>query len=188
MRCSRRTRLCKWLAGLALILGGLNAAAAEPPDDLSYFVEPYRCTVVELLAHIHGRPHPEQMYRYLVLENAATHSYVQCLFFDRDRQMLCEAWSGWWDKKGNGPGFKPDIAPEELHALAKLGFSTDASHGNFRRYFRFREEPDYDAIADLMLTALYAGYDTRVATGVEGNGPYAMRRGLLRKNRCVPIS
>lgn len=173
--------------GIALAFVGASAAPA-PPGDIDTFVSTYHCSVAESLARIHAHPHPEQMYRYFVLENGLTHHYVQCLFFDRDRQMLCEAWSGWWDQKNSGPNFRSALAQEKLAALAKLGFSTDTSHGNFQRHLRFKYEPDYGEVADLMLHALYSAFDTTLTTGVRGEGPYAMRKSVLPKNTCIPIS
>jgi hypothetical protein len=43
-------------------------------------------------------------------------------------------------------------------------------------------------VADLMLEALYSALDARVATGVMGEGPYAMKKSPLSKNTCIPIS
>jgi hypothetical protein len=173
--------------GIALAFAGASAAPA-PSADIDTFVSTYHCSVAESLMRIHAQTPTEQMHRYFVLENGLTHHYVQCLFYDRDRQMLCEAWSGWWDQKNSGPNFKSPLAPEKLAALAKLGFSMDVSRGNFQRRFRFRYEPDYGEVADLMLQALYSGFDTSLATGVKGEGPYAMRKSVLPKNTCVPIS
>jgi hypothetical protein len=175
--------------GIALAFAGLSIARATAPSaDIDTFESTYHCSVAASIARIHAHPHPEQMHRYLVLENGLTHRYVQCLFYDSDRQMLCEAWSGWWEQKNSGPKFRSPLAPEQLAALSRLGFSMDVSHGNFQRRFRFGDEPNYGVVADLMLRALYSGYDTTLATGVSGEGPYAMRKTLLSKNTCIPIS
>jgi hypothetical protein len=172
-------------AGTAFAFAGASAAPA-PANDIDTFVSTYRCTVTESLARIHASHKQDD--RYFVLENGLTHQYVQCLFFDHDRRMLCEAWSGWWDQKNSGPHFKSPLAPEKLAALAKLGFSMDVSHGNFKRRFLFRYDPDYGEVADLMLKTLYSGFGTTLATGVKGEGPYAMRKSVLPKNTCIPIS
>lgn len=179
-------RLCGSMTGAIAAVVGLSVSsiAAEAADDLSTFVTTYHCTVAELIARIHTHPHPERMRRYLILESAVTHDYVQCLFFDRDRQMLCEAESGWWNKAGENPHF----VPAGKQALAHLGFSMDASHGNFQRYFRFQSGPDDGDVADLMLRALYEGYGTRIKGGIMGNGPFATHRGMLPRDRCVPVS
>jgi hypothetical protein len=160
------------------------SAAPETSDDLSSFVATYHCAVVELLARIHSHklPAPDP---FLILENAANHGYVQCLYYDMDRQMLCEAESGWWDK----PSERPRFTAEQKQGLAKLGFSTDGSHGNFQKRLHFdAASPDYGDVADLMLSALYIAYDTHLSTGVRAHGPYATRRGLLSKSRCNPTS
>ena len=60
--------------------------------------------------------------------------YVQCLFFDDDRQILCEGASGYsYDE------IKRYVTATKGEVLAELGFSTDASAGNFARELRVTE-------------------------------------------------
>lgn len=174
-----------WFAGMILVMT-TAAESAPAPDNLASFLATYECTVGEIVARVHASRKQDD--RYFVLTDVPSRRYVQCLLYDHDRKVLCEAASGWWDKKSSEPDFKPDIAPSRLQALAKLGFSLDASRGNFRRYFRFRYELDYEEIARVMLSALYSGYGARVSTGVLGEAPYAMHERLLPKNRCIPVS
>jgi hypothetical protein len=181
--CGVVAAVCLWS-----LLTGTAPFATGFKDDIATFRQTYRCVVTELLARVHAHSHPEGSDRFLVLENAYTGRYMQCLYFNHDRQMLCEAASGWWDEKGNGPNFKPKLAAAQILALSRLGFSTDASHGNFQKYLHFRGAPDFSGVADLMLSALYEGYGAGVMTGVRGYAPFAMRERLLPQNRCIPVS
>jgi hypothetical protein len=111
-------------------------------------------------------------------------SYVQCDFGDHDREMLCEGASGYYAPPGEGPRFTPD----NLGGLAQLGFAMHVPRQNFQKFLKFGPEPDLDAIARLLLSALYVGYDARLGTAVVVEAPLATRKGILRKNRCYPIS
>lgn len=109
-----------------LALPGL-AARADPPlqQRLGVLQEKYRCPITEYLLAIHRRP-LKWKHRFLVLSPLRAEGYVQCLFFDSDRQIDCEAASGFYD-----PEMGNVKTPAKLAALAALGFSTDASAGNF---------------------------------------------------------
>lgn len=169
--------------GLLALMGG--AWAAQPPDDLSRFLATYECSASLVIAQIHAHAHPEGMHRYIILNATGRRSsYVQCLFFDRDRQMLCEAASGWWA----APKDRPRFDPGEKQALAALGFSMDDSHGNFQRSLHFRAGPDPVAIAQLMLTALYRGYGARAGDDIQVQAPFAEPDGLLARKRCASTS
>ncbi|MGD0189990.1 MAG: hypothetical protein ABSD74_04535 [Rhizomicrobium sp.] len=176
----------RWISIAGIILLTANGGASAAPDagdDLSSFVATYHCAVVELLARIHAHPRPAHD-PYLILENASTHGYVQCLYDRYYRQMICEAESGWWDK----PDERPRFTAEQKQGLARLGFSMDGSHGNFQRRYRFDLSPSYGDVADMMLSALYVGYGTRLGSGVVADAPYAIRRGRLSRTRCNPTS
>jgi hypothetical protein len=177
----------KLIVGSALLLltVGADAAASETAEDLSTFVETYRCSVVALLLRIHANPSRDLSRRFLILDKADNgNDYVQCAFDDGDHTLLCEAASGFFAVPGTGPIFTPD----ERVALARLGFSTDGSRRNFQRFLHFPSGPDNDAIANLMLMALYEGFGARQSTVIEVTAPFATRHGILRKDRCVPIS
>jgi hypothetical protein len=180
---------------VAVIVGITFAApvAAEPgrlqmqDDDamtLRTFLLTYRCAVVERLQIIHENRERE-MDRFLILAlKFKPQSYVQCLFLDGDRRMLCEASSGFYAT--------PEVvdrqywlSPERVATLAQFGFSTDDSHGNFQRMIEFEGEPDFAAIADLILSTLYEVYDARAGSQLEWKSPLADID--PRHSACIPI-
>ncbi len=169
-----------------MILGFFTAvpAHAERKPGLAEFLDIYRCAVVDLLKRIYTRPHPDSQDRFLILEmEDKPDHYVQCAF-DEDR-ALCEAASGFYADPGQGPKF----STVQRQALAQLGFSMDASHGNFRQFLEFRSEPGYNGMADLLLKALYLGYGMQPDTLMRFTAPYAGREGWLRPSiECSPVS
>lgn len=114
----------------------------------------YRCPITANLTEIRRRP-LAQPHRFLILSTMARPEfYVQCLFFDKDRQIDCEGASGYYYDKIAG-----FATPPKLVALAALGFSTDVSAGNFVRQ-RPVTNPDslYD-IAGMLVETLARVYD-----------------------------
>jgi len=172
-------------AALLMLIVRIPPATGEGADNLSTFVETHRCTVVELLMRIHANPSKDLSRRFLILERRdAPDCYVQCAFDDGDHTMLCEAASGFFAD----PLTAPRITSTQKLALSKLGFSMDGSRGNFHQYLHIPSGPDNNAIANLLLTALYEGYGARRMTVIGVTGPFAMPHGNLPKDRCVPIS
>jgi hypothetical protein len=110
------------------------------------------------------------------------HGYVQCMFIHGGLQMLCEASSGfYYDQEGSPRTMW--LRPENIAALARLGFSTDDSAGNFRMEFDVAARPDFNGIADLILTALHDGYGARATTWLRFNAPFARRP----SSSCIPV-
>lgn len=172
---------------VAVMIGASHAGAALAKDDgLTGFVETYQCSLAGLIAKIEAHQEKTDRDRFIVLSlRVPTASYVQCAFDHRNREGLCEASSGWW----NNPKERPHFDAAELAALARLGFSTDGSHGNFQQQMHFPPggaEPY--ALAELMLSALYEGYGARKDMAVEVVAPFALRQGFLPQQPCVPIS
>ena len=147
------------------------AARADPSlqQQLDTLQEKYRCPITEYLLAIHRRP-LSQKHRFLVLSPLIAEGYVQCLFFDKDRQIDCEAASGFYD---------PDMAnvktPAKLAALAALGFSTDASAGNFVQQ---RPVPAADAlygVAGMLVETLVRVYDLQTGDVLRFEAPLVPR-------------
>jgi hypothetical protein len=66
------------------------------PTDLHDFLSTYRCAAEERLAIIHANRN-RQMDRFLIIAlKFIPQNYVQCIFVDGDRRMLCEASSGFY--------------------------------------------------------------------------------------------
>ncbi|HTW36010.1 MAG TPA: hypothetical protein VMD53_15435 [Rhizomicrobium sp.] len=183
MRKSAR-RVLPALVAAMVVLASASAVAAD--DDLDDFVATYQCSLAGLIAKIHAHRQPNDQDRFIVLAlPGPTAAYVQCAFGDKDRAGLCEASSGWW----NNSWERPHFAPAQLAALARLGFSTDGSHGNFKQQMHFPKDGlEPYALATLMLSALHEGYGARKEMRIEVVAPFALRHGFLPQQRCVPIS
>jgi len=180
--------MAKWCSALAIaIVMSVAGSAAAKDGDLSDFVETYQCSLAGLIAKIeahHNKPNEKGRFIVLALPGP-TASYVQCAFDSRNREGLCEASSGWW----NNSWERPHIGAAERASLARLGFSTDGSHGNFQQQMRFPPEgPEPYALATLMLSALYEVYGASKDMAIEVVAPFALRHGFLPRRRCVPIS
>lgn len=166
---------------LAVALAG-PASAADSFRDLQ---AAYRCEVVHRLEQIYAAGDPKiDLNRYLVISPSSQPSaYVQCIFHDNRNRVECEASSGFWSaKKGQPRTFS--LTPRAVAALAKLGFNTDGSAGNFSIDQAVDKPPKFGALADFMLRALHDGYGVRSDTLLQINAPFAP----TTPASCVPIS
>jgi hypothetical protein len=164
--------------------GVLSAASPAAADGgLAAFLSAHRCDVVERLRMIHADPAPKD--RYLVISLLAPdRGYVQCLFVEDDRRLLCEAESGFYAQAPGQPRqFR--LAPDRLAALASLGFATDDTDGNYQRLIDAAGEAADDAVADAILSALYRGYGARIDSRLKWAAPLAPGKGIFL--RCAPV-
>ena len=158
---------------------------AEARDSFHDLLSVYRCEVVHRL---------EQIYEFGDLANdrdrfiaitvpSHPHGYVQCMFHNNGTEIYCEASSGFYYDKENAP--RTFRQPQQtIDALARLGFDTDDSEGNFRIDFVIGVQPNFNAIADFMLRALHDGYGARGQMSLKFDAPFALRA----PSTCVPIS
>ena len=172
MRTDFLTYGMRGFAALALTIFTVGAAAA--PNPRLEYLQKYRCPVADRLSRLYSAGDPAQdrdrFIAVTLLEHK--HGYVQCLFHDHETRLLCEASSGfWYDKPGTPRTMR--LAPDKIAALGRLGFSTDDSHGNFSLDLPVPQQPDFGAIADLILEALYDGYDARVDKTLTFTAPFA---------------
>jgi hypothetical protein len=164
-------------AALALLAAAAQAdalderiAEGEPslPRRLEILQSEYRCPITAYLTEIHRKTSAEQD-RFLILWPAGRPElYVQCAFFDDDRQIHCEAVSGYY-----GEPIESLMTPARLAALAALGLSTDASAGNF---VRERPVPDDEALYDVagtLVETLVRVYDLKTIDVVLHQAPLA---------------
>jgi hypothetical protein len=161
-------------AAAATVLWILPSYAVAEISTLRALLVEYRCQLVNRLERIHefGDRASARDRFIAVTAPEHPHGYVQCMFIHGGLQMLCEASSGfYYDKVGAPRTFW--LASGEIAALAGLGFSTDDSKGNFRMEFGVAEPPDFNRIADLILTALHDGYGARAKSGLRFNAPFA---------------
>lgn len=171
------------LVSLLIAVAGAVAAAAEGPrpeiddgiddrDDLLAFLATYRCGVVERLRRIHENQASKTDRYFIIALKSDPQSYVQCIFLSNDTQMLCEASSGYYRTvpEEQRTGY---LRPSSVAELARLGFLTDDTEGNFQRFLSFHGEPNYRAIADLVLMALFKAYGARIGSQLEWKSPLA---------------
>jgi hypothetical protein len=170
---------------MVLVLLSSTAACAEERASLRSLLVVYRCPVVDRLERVYDSGdrsgHKDRYLAVTVPEHP--HGYVQCMFYDNATRLLCEASSGFYfDKPGEPRTFRLDA--EAIAALGRLGFSTDDSQGNFRARWRVGRSPDFNAIADFILTALHDAYGARAESNLSFNAPFAPRE----SSSCKPVS
>jgi hypothetical protein len=169
---------------LAITLAQTGYSRAQDATSLERFLIKYRCPVVDRLERIYARGDPiahRDEYLILYVPRHQEH-YVQCLFYAPGK-IYCEAASGFFfDSPGHPRTMR--LPPDAIAALGRLGFSTDDSKGNFKIYLDIASSPEFNAIADLMLKALYDGFGARAETKLGFKAPYA-RHGT---SKCSLVS
>ncbi len=148
------------------------AATAQDATTYAQFLARYRCPVMDRLERIYaaGDPatHPDE---YLIVETPPyAEAYVQCIF--RKTEITCEAASGFY-RAAPGQSRSFHLPAPAIAALGRLGFSTDDSNGNFRIDLDLADPPNFNAVAELMLQALYDAYGARAKTILRFKAPYA---------------
>lgn len=175
--------MATWPRWIAAVL-----ALAEPASAADSFADlqaAYRCDVVRRLEQIYAAGDPRRdLNRYLAISIPhRAQAYVQCIFYDTRSRVLCEAASGFWAaKKGQKRTFY--LPSRAVAALAKLGFDTDDSAGNFKRDRPVDASADFRSLADFMLRALHDGYGARSDMKLQFNAPFAPETPAS----CVPMS
>lgn len=165
-----------------LLVVSAGPAAADSFHDL---LVNYRCEVVNRLEQIYrtGDPSKDRDRFIAITVLPHPHGYVQCIFHDNQTALYCEAASGWWfDKEGEPRTFHQPAAA--VAALARMGFDTDDSQGNFKIDLPIAEPPDFNAAADFILRALHDGYGARADTRLQFNAPFAPKT----PSTCIPVS
>ena len=168
----RSMRARRWL--LTTIAAWILAApaGAETPPALRALIVKYRCPIYDRLARIHDSGDPaSDRNRYLVATLPDGH-YVQCMIHDHTAKFYCEAASGFFEAK-EGETRTAYLPKAAIAGLARLGFSTDDRRGNFSLDRAIGNSPDYRALADLILSALYVAYDARAAMDLRLDAPFA---------------
>lgn len=105
-----------------------TALADETEDRVARLQALYRCPIFSYLVEIRRAPVDDEQDRFLIVQITPDDSpyYVQCAFFDHERQLHCEAASPYYDGR-----LKGYVTRDKLATLARLGFSTEASKNNY---------------------------------------------------------
>lgn len=152
------------------------SAAQAAADSFRDLLINYRCEVVNRLEQIYRTGDPSKEKNRFIAISVPGHAqgYVQCIFHDNRTALYCEAASGYWfDKKGEPRTFHQPVAT--VAALARMGFDTDDSKGNFKIDLPFAEGVDFNTTADFMLRALHDGYGARADMRLKFNAPFARK-------------
>lgn len=173
-------------AAASLLLVTADSAAAGSAG-IESFLRAYECPVSQRLALIHERGDRQQEdSRFLLLSvDRAGPGYVQCAFYDDDRQMMCEAESGYFSAEPGAPQ-RSFLPAAKVAKLGRLGFSTDASQGNFQRNMDTGTSAELRSVARLLLSALYEAYGARLDEPIEVDAPLLPEfRPTLDQTECL---
>lgn len=159
-----------------------SVAVAEISSTLRAFLLEYHCQLVSRLERTYdfGSLARDRFLTVTMAEHQ--HGYVKCAFIYLGTTIRCEAASGFFYEQDGAPRTLR-LAPAKVAALVRLGFSPDDSRGDFRIEFGVADEPDFGAIAALILSALHDGYDARAQSKLEFNAPLARRPNA----GCIPL-
>ena len=155
----------------AAALAGLAAerVIAQADDTLETLLHFRKCPLNLYLEAVYKYPAKvEGRARFLtVTVTERTAAFVQCTF--SDSAVICEASA--FD--GGTEANKTPLPLQSVAALQRLGFVVELEDKNLTYRRPFRGSPDFDAIAVLMLTALYDAYGVREETELKTYAPFA---------------
>jgi len=164
MRQTAKLLYAALLAGLAV-----GCAAAQADDTLETLLHFGKCPLNVELEAVYERPAKvEGRGRFLTLTvKDRPAAFVQCMV--ADGAVICEASA--FD--GGTEANKTPLPPQSVAALQRLGFVAEPGGKNLTYGRPFRGKPDFDAIAVLMITALYEAYSVREETELKTYAPFA---------------
>jgi hypothetical protein len=147
-----RARRLAALVMAVLLLASPAFAAGDDDPELESLRQLHFC---EILAYLKGIRHaPAKLpHRYLTVEVDQVTAYVQCLFYSRNRRILCEVASGFYQKPRANY-----VTAERMPALAALGYSLDDSKGNFQQRRAISGDATLSDVADLIIRSLREAY------------------------------
>lgn len=102
--------------------------------------------------------------RYLILSLEDSEYYVQCMFYDEDRQLHCEAASGALDDWS--------LTEEQIAILASLGYDVTKPEQNYAVEQAVTEEIGLRYIPVLLLETLYRVYGLTQDTPLRFQAPF----------------
>jgi hypothetical protein len=144
----------------ALLATCTPAICIGAEDQERAFVDRSKCVVLAALDAISDTPMKtsQDQNRFLILDPLDhRQGYLQCVLYDWDKMIRCEAASGFYEHRPGEPRLHY-VAGAQLAALARLGFSTDDSRGNYVREFAVKGPSDFSAIAEFALSAMFEAY------------------------------
>ncbi|OYW34577.1 MAG: hypothetical protein B7Z41_01765 [Rhizobiales bacterium 12-66-7] len=172
----RLVAACVWLAFLV--------PSAMAADGRAKFIAENHCQITHRLFMTYLQR--QKLDRFVVASvKGGNQQYVQCLLLEDNKQMLCEAASGFYGvKKGEA---RDEVRMSNLAILEAAGFDTDSSEGNFQKLLVIlKPGEDLDRVADMMLGLLYDLFGARRGDQLTYVAPMAMD--LSDRSRCPAAS
>ena len=102
--------------------------------------------------------------RYLILSLEGSEYYVQCMFFDEDRQLHCEAASGAFHDWS--------LTEEQIAVLASLGYDVTKPEQNYAVEHPVTEETALRYMPVLLIETLYRVYGLTQDTPLRFQAPF----------------
>ena len=158
------------------------------PSRVDGFVSAYSCMVIEHLKAIHergDRSKPGNRYLIVSMPNSLQ-KFVQCIFFDEDGKLLCEASSGRYGPPA-GDKFHFEIDADADAALRQLQFEPPKGRANYQQQIAIHGTDDFSAVARMLLSALFYGYGARIGTALRMKAP-TVPSGEVTLASCKPVS
>ncbi|MEQ1714530.1 MAG: hypothetical protein ABL907_00875 [Hyphomicrobium sp.] len=158
-----------------LLVAGIAAMASTArASGLDEMLLRHRCDVMERLDGIRASQDLRNgKDRFIVVSPLIDPgTFSQCIFFDQDRQMICEVASGFYLTKPDQPRVRL-VSPAGVEALGRLGFSTDDSKGNFRLEIATPDSKAHTKVADLMISALFVAFGIKSTMPLDFYAPLA---------------
>jgi len=146
-----------WLSICLLILILPASVSAEPAAaNLNRLLTAYTKPVFDMLSHIHAHEITQHA-RFLILSSRSNPQYyVQCLFYDKDTKIFCEAASGFYSE----PQYH--LSAKGRNAIRNMGFRVDDSTRNYPHVDIDVTGPEtLWTVSGMMLETLYRGYGVR---------------------------
>jgi len=153
-----RAFLNRCVATVLLITFGATTANADATEDrIAALQAKFRCPIFEYLVALHDTS-PKLKDRYLVAEiNTKERYFTQCIFYNKDRKMHCEAESPYYDRSVSSY-----FTPERLAILKSLGYTTKPSKNNFHLERKVTGVESLYEIAGLYVDTLARVFDMQI--------------------------
>lgn len=113
---------------LSIAIFTSSTLADSDEERMRQLYDLYQCPIFSYLTAIHRTRFKSEQDRFLILEISDPRGgrYGQCAFFDKDRQIHCEAASPYYEKR-----LKGYFTADRLKLLGTLGYTTEASSKNY---------------------------------------------------------
>jgi hypothetical protein len=137
--------------------------SSTPDEALNALLLRYGAAIYAVLKTIRARKITEPD-RYLILPLEGSEYYVQCKFFDEDRQIHCEAVSGAFNDWS--------LTEEQIAVLASLGYDVTKPEQNYAVEHSVTEEAALMYVPVLLIETLYRVFGLTQKTKLRFEAPY----------------